>query len=178
VPDSGDYFSLNPVFLIYDHNSSAATLPLLDVQPSLPPGTFTWQCNFLLLPTGQLLCSVHGNNNVYLYTPDPATSAPHQSWRPAHISVPHEMVPGHSYVLHGTQINGLSQALSYGDDGGMATNYPIVRLTHPATAKMVYLRSHNFSTMGVATGSKVPHDVKHCTIDIPADLELGTGILW
>jgi hypothetical protein len=80
------------------------------------------------------------------------------------------MKPGHSYTLSGTEINGFSQAVSYGDDCGMATNYPIVRLTDPSSGKVVYLRSHHFSTMGVATG----HDHREsCTIDIPASLATG-----
>jgi hypothetical protein len=171
-PDAGDYFSFNPVFLEYDPQSSATTLPPLDVQPSLPAGNWTWQSFFLLLPTGQLLCSAH-SNSLFLYTPDPASGAPHHSWKPAHISVPDCMVPGHSYRLFGTQINGLSQALSYGDDAGMATNYPIVRLTRPVSGQVVYVRSHDFSTMGVATGSKMPHDLHSCMIDIPSNLPLG-----
>jgi len=171
-PDSGDYFSFNPVFLEYDPHSSATTLPQLDAQPSLPAGNWTWQSLFLLLPTGQLLCSAH-SNSLFLYTPDPASGVPHHSWRPAHISVPDCMVPGHSYRLFGTQINGLSQALSYGDDAGMATNYPIVRLTKPFSGEVVYVRSHDFSTMGVATGNEAPRDLHSCMIDIPPGLPLG-----
>jgi len=168
-PLDGDYFSLNPLLLEYDPNSSPATLPQLDVQPSLPAGNYTWQSCFLLLPTGQLLCSAQ-SETLFIYTPDPAAGHPHQSWRPAHISVPSPMKPGHSYTLSGTQINGLSQAVSYGDDGGMATNYPIVRLTHHSSGQVVYLRSHRFSSMGISTGH---HDRKSCTIDIPASLGKG-----
>jgi hypothetical protein len=176
-PDSGDYFSLKPVFLEYDPHSSATTLPQLDAQPSLPAGNWTWQSCFLLLPTGQLLCSAH-SSSLFLYTPDPADGLPHHSWKPAHISVPECMLPGHSYHLFGTQINGLSQAVSYGDDAGMATNYPIVRLVHSVTDQVVYLRSHEFSTMGVATGSEVPHDLHSCKIDIPSNLALGDWHLF
>ena len=171
-PDAGDYFSFNPVFFEYDPHSAASTLPLLDAQPSLPAGNWTWQSCFLLLPTGQLLCSAH-SNSLFLYTPDPANGSPHHSWRPAHISVPHHMVRGHSYRLHGTQINGLSQAVSYGDDAGMATNYPIVRLTKHSSGHIVYVRSHDFSTMGVATGSRDPEDLQSCMIDIPAHMPHG-----
>lgn len=171
-PDAGDYFSFNPIVLEYDPHSSATTLPPLGVQPTLPAGNWTWQSFFLLLPTGQLLCGAH-SNSLFLYTPDPAGGTPHHSWRPAHIAVPDCMVPGHSYRLFGTQINGLSQAVSYGDDGGMATNYPIVRLTRPASGEVVYVRSHDFSTMGVATGREVPDDLQSCRIDIPATLPLG-----
>jgi hypothetical protein len=168
-PDAGDFFSLNPVLLEFDPTSPATTLPELDVQPAIPPTNFTWQSCFLLLPTGQLLCSAQ-TNTLFLYTPDPAAGSPHPSWRPAHISVPTSMNPGHSYTLSGTQLNGLSQAVGYGDDAGMATNYPIVRLTHPATGVVVYLRSHHFSSMGIATGHKLPHDRRSCVIDIPANL--------
>jgi len=171
-PDSGDYFSQNPVFLEYDPHSSAATLAPLDAQPALPAGNWTWQSFFLLLPTGELLCSAH-TNSLFLYTPDPASGSAHHSWRPTHIEVPDCMVPGHSYRLRGTQINGLSQAVSYGDDAGMATNYPIVRLTRPSTGQVAYVRSHDFSTMGVATGREVPEDLKSCHFDIPSTLPLG-----
>jgi hypothetical protein len=171
-PDAGDYFSLNPVFLEFDPKSSPTTLPPLDVQPALPAGNWTWQSCFLMLPTGQLLCSAQ-TNQLFLYTPDPASGHPDHDWRPAHIEVAGCMVPGHSYRLSGTQLNGLSQAVCYGDDGGMATNYPIVRLRHPASGQVVYLRTHDFSTMGVATGRHVPGDLCYCMIDIPSSLPLG-----
>jgi hypothetical protein len=162
--------SVAPVLLEYDPASTATTLPLLDVQPDLPDlpdGNFTWQYFMLLLPTGQILLSTK-TSTLLLYTPDPATSAPQDAWRPADISVPSEMYLGHSYPLSGTQLNGLSQAVCYGADGGMATNYPIVQLTSQA-GRVAYARSHDFSTMGVATGATV----QSCTIDIPSDLAPG-----
>jgi Galactose oxidase, central domain len=168
----GDFFSQGTTFLEFDPTSSATTIPSLDEQPGIASGTFTYQCWFILLPTGQLLVSA-ATNTLYLYTPDPATSAPNPAWKPANISVPNPMVLGRSYTLSGTQINGMSQAVTYGDDGNMATNYPIVQLTNPATGNVVYLRSYNFSTMGIATGTTVPDDLESCTIDIPANL--GTG---
>ncbi len=171
-PIPGDFFSQNPVFLEFNPNSSNTTLPLLDAQPTLPAGNFTWQSCFLVLPTGQLLCSAQ-TNRLFLYTPDPATGVPHHAWKPAHIEVPEFMIPGDSYRLSGTQINGLSQAVCYGDDAGMATNYPIIRLTNPAIGQVVYLRSHDFSTMGVATGTHAPADLHSCIIDIPSSLPLG-----
>jgi hypothetical protein len=172
APDAGDYFSQNPVVLEYDPHNPVATLPPLDAQPAFPAGNFTWESFFLLLPTGQLLCSAH-TNSLFLYTPDPHHGEPHHSWRPSHIRVPDYMEPGHTYHLHGIQINGLSQALSYGDDAGMATNYPIVRLYHPATGQVAYARTHDFSTLGVATGRKVPEDLQSCQFDIPSALPHG-----
>jgi hypothetical protein len=183
TPLSGDFFSKDPVFFEYDPNSTATTMPNLDVQPTLPPspgGSWTWSCNLLLLPTGQLLCACASFDPSFftlpgpllLYTPDPLTQgSPAPSWRPANISVPTTMLVGYSYTLSGTQINGLSQAVAYGDDNGMATNYPIVRLTDPSTSppSVFYLRSYNFLSMGVATGSTV----QTCTIDIPSNF--GTG---
>jgi hypothetical protein len=166
------YSSYNLVVLEYDPNSHASTIRQLGVQPTFPAGNQTWQSAFMLLPTGQLLLSMQ-TNTLFLYTPDPASGAPHPSWAPADISVPSTLVLSHSYKLHGTQLNGLSQAVVYGDDAGMATNYPIVRLTKPSTGQVVYLKSHNFSSMGIATGKKVPHDLQSCTIDIPSSIPTG-----
>jgi hypothetical protein len=171
-PTDNDYFSSFPVVLEYDPSSNATTLPQLDAQPTFPTGNQTWQSTFMLLPTGQLLLSMQ-SNTLHLYTPDSTSGSPDPSWAPANISVPSTLVLDHSYTLSGTQLNGLSQAVSYGDDAGMATNYPIVRLTNPSTGQVVYLRSYNFSSMGVATGTTVPDDVQTCTIDIPSNLATG-----
>jgi hypothetical protein len=122
-PTAGDYFSSFPVVLEYDPSSSALKIPLLGVQPTFPAGNQTWQSAFMLLPTGQLLLSMQ-TNTLSLYTPDPASGLPDPSWAPAHISIPPTLVLDHSYKLRGTQLNGLSQAVSYGDDAGMATITP------------------------------------------------------
>ena len=176
VPLDGDFFSLGTTFLEYDPSSSATVIPNLDVQPGIAAGTYTYQCWFILLPTGQLLVSAQAGT-LFLYTPDPTTSAPNPAWAPANISVASTMVQGHSYTLSGTQLNGMTQACAYGDDGNMATNYPIVQLTNPSTSEVVYLRSYNFSTMGIATGTTVPDDLQSCTIDIPQNLATGNWSL-
>jgi hypothetical protein len=105
----------------------------------------------LLLPTGQVLFS-NGTTAVAIYTPD---GAPNPAWKPAITSVPAEVQPGQTYTLQGTQLNGLSQACSYGDDAAMATNYPLVRIQNLASKKTVYCRTSNHSTMAVATGTAV-----------------------
>jgi hypothetical protein len=160
------YSSQHPVLLEYNPASTATTLPPLDVQPGLPAGNYTHQSFMLLLPTGQMLLSAQ-TSTLFLYTPDPATSAPLDAWRPAKISVPSDMYLGYSYTVSGTQLNGLSQAVCYGASAGMATNYPIVQLTR--NGQVAYARSHDFSMMGVATGTTV----QSCTIDIPSDLAPG-----
>jgi hypothetical protein len=87
------------------------------------------------------------------YTPD---GEPQEAWRPAVTQVsPH---CGHAgidyYLLHGTQLNGLSQANIYGDDCTPATNYPLVRLRSVRTSEVYYCRTYDSSSMAVSTGSK------------------------
>jgi hypothetical protein len=41
----------------------------------------------------------------------------------------------------------------YGDDAESATNYPLVRIKNNATGHVFYAKTHNHSTMAVATGS-------------------------
>jgi hypothetical protein len=147
-----DYLSQNPVLLEYDPASRATTLPPLDVQPNLPARNQTWQSFMLLLPTGQLLLSAQ-TNTLYLYTPDPASGGPADGWRPVITACPAGLAPGQSYTVSGTQLTGLSQAVGYGDDAGMATNYPLVKLSNGA-GDVSYLPTSNFSTMGVATGTE------------------------
>jgi hypothetical protein len=95
-----------------------------------------------------------GGNQIFAYTPaagyDPA-------WAPHITSCPHTIEAGHSYTLYGRQLNGLSQAVSYGDDATSATNYPIVRVHHLASGRVYFCRTFNHSTMGVATGTSIQH---------------------
>ena len=71
--------------------------------------------------------------------------------------------------IFGTQFNGLSVGSDYGDDCTNATNYPIVRLTNGATLHVFYARTHDHSTMGIATGNTIVST----TMDIPANMETG-----
>jgi hypothetical protein len=80
---------------------------------------------------------------------------------------------GSTYKISGTQFNGLSQGAMYNDDFQDATNYPLVRLTNQATGHVFYARTHNHSSMGVATGSRVVST----RFDVPAAAETGTTTL-
>ena len=62
-------------------------------------------------------------------------------------------LPGQKFRLTGTQLNGLSQAVSYGDDAQMATNYPLVRIL-ASDGNVYYCRTFDHWTMAVATGTK------------------------
>ena len=116
-----------------------------------PPNanTFGFTGRMLLLPTGEVLYAA-GTPAMYAYQPDPGGLA---AWKPTVTACPTDLHPGVSYTLSGTQLNGLSQAVSYGDDAQMATNYPLVRLRNPATGSIIYCRTFDHSTMGVATGA-------------------------
>ena len=115
----------------------------LNPAPVPPPGgCFA----LLLLPTGQVLC------NSEIYTP---TGSPNPAWAPTIATAPSVVQPGFGYTLTGTQFNGLSQAVAFGDDYQGATNYPLVRITNVATGHVFYCRTFNHSTMAVATGAAV-----------------------
>ena len=158
--------SKNMTFLEFDPATNAlSAFSPVPFTPSNAPNT--WVARFLLLPTGQILLTTQGSE-IYIYTPDAASNDPASAWRPTGISVPSDMYLGYGYTVSGTQLNGLSQACSYGDDAQMATNYPIVQLTN-AAGQVAYARSYDFSTMGVATGATV----QSCAIDIPSDLAPG-----
>jgi hypothetical protein len=109
----------------------------------------------MLLPTGQVLFGQR-SKDIEVYTPD---GGPQESWRPTVLSVTPQGGPlpwlVDSFIVTGTQLNGLSQANLYGDDCYPATNYPIVRLRDPATGHVTYVRTYDFSTMAVATGGSI-----------------------
>jgi hypothetical protein len=80
---------------------------------------------------------------------------------------------GSADSVSGTQFNGLSQAAAVGDELNAATNYPLVRITNLASGHVVYARTHDHSSMGVATGSTVVSTL----FNVPAAAETGPSSL-
>jgi hypothetical protein len=105
----------------------------------------------LLLPTGQILFAAQ-TNEIYVYN---YYGCPSAAARPQITSVSSTLRPFHTYTLEGRLLNGLSQAVGYGDDATAATNYPLLRIRHLATGRIIYCRSFDHSTMAVATGSSI-----------------------
>jgi Kelch motif len=140
----------SPIFF-FEYDSFTNTMS----QAPTPPnnGMQLFWSRFMLLPSGQVLFGP-SSKNLQCYTPD---GGPEEAWRPAISTIAPDCAgpSAGSYLLKGTQLNGLSQANIYGDDCYSATNYPLVRLQNPATGQVYFARTHNFSTMGVATGALV-----------------------
>jgi hypothetical protein len=159
---SGDY--LSPTYF-FEFNPMTNTLSAITNPPT--NGGPPYVGRFLLLPTGQVLFA-NGSANIQVYTP---TGASDPTWKPNITSVPTTLVRGSTYTLQGRQINGLSQAVAYGDDATMATNYPIVRLRNTTTGHVFYCRTFNHSTLGVNTGTVI-----HSTsFAVPSGAELGAA---
>ncbi len=131
----------------------------------------SWQARQLLLPTGQVMWDAADGAtiDVELYSVKGGTIT--SSWRPTITSVPTTLTRGTTYQISGTQFNGLSAGSAYGDDAQFATNYPLVRITNRATHHVFYARTHDHSTMGIATGSTVVST----NFDVPATAETGTS---
>jgi hypothetical protein len=160
----GDY--LSPTYF-FEFNPTTNTLAATANPPTAggPP----YVGRLLLLPTGQVLFA-SGTSNIQVYTP---TGAPDPTWQPNITSVPPILIRGSTYQLYGRQINGLSQAVSYGDDATMATNYPIVRIQYNASGHVYYCRTFNHSTLAINTGTVI----HHTEFAVPTGAELGAATI-
>lgn len=125
-------------------------------------------CPPLLLPTGQIasFCPM----SVVIYNP---SGSPKRSWAPTIQTYPKRIAAGKTYKITGTQFNGLSQAMAFGDENQNATNYPLVRITNKASGHVFYARTHDHSTMGVATGFKRVWTY----FDVPNTIDAGSSSL-
>jgi len=124
--------------------------------------------SLLPLPSGHVLALGY---DAQLFTPADLSYNP--AWAPTITGAPSTVSAGNSYKVTGTQFNGLSQACAFGDEFQCATNYPLVRITNKATGDVTYARTHNHSTMAVATGS-TPVSTH---FDVPAGIEAGPSKL-
>jgi hypothetical protein len=133
-----------------------------DVDTTVSPMTITtgssppnndgppYEGRMMLLPSGEVVYA-QGTAQLSFWAPavTPIVTAP------AIATAPAEAQAGSSFTLTGTNLNGVSQTVGYGDDASMATNYPLVRLKNVATGAVTYARTHDHSTMAVATGAAV-----------------------
>ena len=142
-------FSTKPTQL-FDFDPTSDTLTQMT---GLPGGLTTllnangaFVSRMLMLPNGDMLFSDF-SNQLWEYSPG---GAPDPTWQPTITSIAGN--GNGSYTLTGTQLNGISEGASYGDDAEMSSNYPLVRLVSSG-GQVAYARTANWSSTGVATGS-------------------------
>lgn len=142
----------------------------LTVVPGPPnaPMDGSFYGNMLMLPTGQILLTDF-SNDIEIFTP---TGTYKRSWAPKIGWAPGRVRPGASYVIVGRRFNGMSQGAAYGDDAQAATNYPLVRITNNKTGHVFYSRTHDHSSMAVASD-----DLVYTFFDVPSNQELGDSQL-
>ncbi len=132
---------------------------------TLTPTLSTFGGSMIVLPTGQVLF-----NGSQVYT---AVGGYGQPFAPVVTNSPSTVVRGETYMLFGRQFNGWSQADNFGDELETATNYPLVRITNNSTHHVFYAKTHDHSTMAVATRG-IP---TYTHFDVPAGMETGASTL-
>jgi hypothetical protein len=118
--------------------------------PGFPATVSTEGARMLVLPSGGILVTQFNQSSMWIYEPA-GTYDP--SWQPQITGCyPATAYINNTYKVCGTQFNGLNQGSYYGDDSQNSTNYPIVVFTNDATGHRFFARTHDFTSMGVATG--------------------------
>jgi hypothetical protein len=138
--------------------------------PPNAANTSSFQGHLLVLPNGQIMYTDYSKDVEFLTSTGTFSS----SWQPTVTSVNSTLSTGSTVTISGTQFNGLSEANAYGDDFQNASNYPLVRIVNNATGHVVYARTHDHSTMGVATGPTVVST----NFDVPTNTETGPSELF
>jgi hypothetical protein len=125
--------------------------------------------NMLVLPTGQILLTDF-SNDIEIYTP--ASGEQESENDPRIYAAPSQVRRGNSYRVIGRGFNGMSQGAAYGDDAQAATNFPLVRITNNRTGHVFYARTHDHSSMAVAS-----EDTVSTTFDVSSAQERGASVL-
>jgi hypothetical protein len=183
LPSGAVLFPVAPVDGVKDDYLAPTTwlefdgVNLNGTTPPPNPDCPTYVGRLLLLPTGQAMWTREDDNDIFIYTETPGPLA---TAKPVITAAPNVLFPGGVATVSGTQFNGLSQAVSYGDDYAAATNYPLVRVTNLSTGAVRFCRTANHAlhgsatpAMGVATGAAVVDT----QISIPSDLAPGPAHL-
>lgn len=125
--------------------------------------------NMLVLPTGQILLTDF-SNDIEIYTP--RSGEQESEGNPRIFAAPSQVRRGSTYRLVGRGFNGVSQGAAYGDDAQAATNYPLVRITNNRTGHVFYARTHDHSSMAVASDETVSTN-----FDVSNAQESGASVL-
>jgi len=135
-------------FFLYNEGSNAITQ--IPDAPNAANDT-SYATRMLVLPNGQILFN-DGSNEMEVYT---AGGTPNPAWAPTitHLSAT-TLTPGGTYSLSGTQLAGLDQGATYGDDVQDSTNFPLVRITNKATGVVTYARTSNWTSVSIAPGTR------------------------
>jgi hypothetical protein len=136
--------------------------------PPNAPVDGSYYGNMLMLPNGQILFTDF-SDDIELYTP---RGGYQPEWAPFVLGYPFFVQPGGSYQIYGFRFNGMSQGAAYGDDVQAATNYPLVRITNLQSGHVFYSRTHDHSSMAVAS-----NDIVSTHFDVPAGQEKGLSKL-
>jgi hypothetical protein len=129
--------------------------------------------NMLVLPTGQILLTDF-STDIEFYNPRITDDDREfqQTIEPQIVFAPHEVTRGGSYEIHGYLFNGVTQGAAYGDDAQASTNFPLVRITNLKSSHVFYSRTHDHSSMAVASD-----DLVRTHFDVPSDQETGPSRL-
>lgn len=138
-------------------------------QPQIPDSSRDGYCILLMLPTGQVF-ETDGTLNVQIYTPGDRSFQ--SCWRPVVKEYPCAVIAGQTYKIEGIRFNGMSQCCTVSTYWSNATNYPLVRITNNSTGHVFYCRTHDHSSMAVASNKKV-----YTFFDVPADIETGNSTI-
>jgi hypothetical protein len=129
--------------------------------------------DMLVLPTGQILLTDF-SGDIELYNPT-ITGHDREFQRqiaPVVFDTPFVLAPGGSYKIYGIGFNGVTQGAAYGDDVQASTNFPLVRITNLQTQHVFYSRTHDHSSMAVASNAIVSTH-----FDVPTGQERGLSLL-
>ncbi|HWW00849.1 MAG TPA: kelch repeat-containing protein [Candidatus Acidoferrum sp.] len=152
----------NPPWHFYEYDYAAKSNAMKEVAG--PPSGLANNLfiPFMLdLPDGTILLSGH-TPQLSIYVPDPPASPIGQ---PTITSITAN--PDGSFHLIGTGLNGITEGANEGDDGQMASDYPLVRLTNLATGKVYYARTYNWSSTRIQTGSTPVSTEFKVSTDLP-----------
>jgi hypothetical protein len=176
LPDGNVLIAVSPNYQafrsptgFFELNFSSGTLTQVgDTADASSSGAYTQ--NFLLLPTGQVL-GVSQGGNIQIYTP--LAGSPQPSWAPVITSAPGCVSPGKTYLVSGTQLNGLTEGTYYGDDVQAAVNFPIVRIVNNSTSNVYYAKTFNHSTRSIA-----PNVAVRTNFTVASGTALGASTLY
>lgn len=141
--------------------------------PPNAPVDGSYYGNMLVLPSGQILFTdFSGDIELYNPTITPEDREFQRRIAPVIVNAPRALTRGGSYEIDGVGFNGVTQGASYGDDVQAATNFPLVRITNLKTSHIFYSRTHDHSSMAVASDRVVSTH-----FDVPAAQERGPSLL-